>query len=99
MALPIYYASGSRWNAFMYGMLSGLSEPLAAVLGWAILANSFSATLYGAMFGVVSGMMVMISFGELLPTAHRYDPDGHVVMNSFIAGMGIMALSLLMFVA
>ena len=49
------------------------------------------------MFGLVAGMMVVISVRELLPTAHRYDPEDTVVTFSFIGGMAIMALSLVLF--
>lgn len=98
VALPIYYATGNRWKAFLWACISGVSEPLAALLGWAILANSFSDTAYAVLFGLVAGMMVMISVKELLPTAHRYDPEDSVVTWFFIVGMVIMALSLVLFV-
>jgi len=98
VALPIYYATGNRMKAFGWALLSGASEPIAALLGWAVLANSFSDTLYAVLFGLVSGMMVIISVRELLPTAHRYDPEDTVVTVSFILGMFIMALSLVLFV-
>jgi zinc transporter ZupT len=97
VALPIYYATGNRTKAFCWALLSGVSEPFAALLGWAVLANSFSQQLFGILFGLVAGMMVIISTRELLPTAHRYDPDDTVVTFSFILGMGIMALSLVLF--
>lgn len=98
VALPIYYATGNRMKAFLWALLSGASEPLAALLGWAVLANSFSDHMYAVLFGLVAGMMVIISIRELLPTAHRYDPEDTVVTYSFIIGMGIMALSLVLFV-
>jgi zinc transporter, ZIP family len=98
VAMPVYYATGSRWKAFGWALLSGVSEPLAAVLGWAVLASVFSDVLYATLFGIVAGMMVMISVRELLPTAHRYDPNDSVVTYSFIAGMFIIALSLVLFV-
>jgi ZIP family zinc transporter len=98
VALPIYYATGNRKKAFLWALLSGASEPLAALLGWAVLANSFSDDLYAVLFGFVGGMMVIISVKELLPTAHRYDPDDTVITYSFIVGMFIMALSLVLFV-
>jgi zinc transporter, ZIP family len=98
VAMPVYYATGSRWKAFGWALLSGVSEPLAAVLGWAVLASVFSDVLYATLFGIVAGMMVMISVRELMPTAHRYDPDDSVVTYSFIAGMFIIALSLVLFV-
>jgi ZIP family zinc transporter len=53
--------------------------------------------VYGALFGLVGGMMVAIVLLELLPTAHRYDPEDTVVNYSVFAGMVIMALSLVLF--
>jgi zinc transporter ZupT len=97
VAMPIYYATGNRWKAFGWAVLSGASEPLAALLGWAILANSFSDDMYAVLFGLVAGMMVIISVRELLPTAHRYDPEDTVVTYSFMIGMAIMAVSLVLF--
>mmetsp|Transcript_15210 Transcript_15210/g.28615 ORF Transcript_15210/g.28615 Transcript_15210/m.28615 type:complete len:396 (-) Transcript_15210:113-1300(-) len=97
VALPIYYATGNRMRAFMWGALSGISEPIGAILGYLVLANRFSSATYGVMFGVVSGMMVMISLKELLPTAYRYDPGDTVVTNSLIAGMVVISMSLVLF--
>ena len=98
VALPIYYATGNRMKAFMWAVLSGASEFIAALLGWAVLANSFSGNLYGFLFGLVTGMMVIISVRELLPTAHIYDPQDTVVTYSYIGGMAVIAVSLVMFV-
>jgi len=96
VAMPIYYATGSRWRAFGWALMSGTSEPIAAFLGWLFLYRTFSDKLYACMFGIVAGMMVIISFREMLPTAHRYDPDDSVVTYSFIAGMFVIALSLIL---
>ena len=54
VAMPVYYATGSRWKAFGWALLSGVSEPLAAVLGWAVLASVFSDVLYATLFGIVA---------------------------------------------
>jgi ZIP family zinc transporter len=97
VALPIFYATGNRRNAFLWALLSGASEIVAALLGWAILANRFSEITYAVLFGMVAGMMVIISIRELLPTAHFYDPEDTVVTNSFIVGMAVIALSLVLF--
>lgn len=97
VALPIYYATGNRMKAFMWGALSGISEPIGAILGYLVLANRFSSVTYGVMFGVVAGMMVMISLKELLPTAYRYDPGDTVVTNSLISGMVVISASLVLF--
>jgi ZIP family zinc transporter len=99
VALPIYYASGNRVKGFLWALLSGASEFVAALLGWAVLANSFSESAYAILFGIVAGMMIMISVKELLPTAHVYDKEDTVVSYSFIIGMVVMALSLCLFQA
>jgi len=95
VALPVYYASGNRWKAFWWGALSGITEPIGAFFGWLIFATSFNEMVYGLMFGLVGGMMVMISFRELLPTANRFDPKDTVVSYSAVFGMLVMAVSLI----
>ncbi|VEU35511.1 unnamed protein product [Pseudo-nitzschia multistriata] len=97
VALPIYYSSGNRMKGFLWALLSGASEFIAALLGWAVLANSFSESAYAILFGLVAGMMIMISTKELLPTAHLYDDKDTVVSYSFIIGMVVMALSMCLF--
>lgn len=97
VAMPIYYASGSRLKAFSWALLSGFSEVIAALLGWAVLATAVDDVTYAILFGIVSGMMVIISVRELLPTAHHYDPTDTLVSYSFILGMALMALSLVLF--
>uniref|UniRef100_A0A7S0BFQ6 Uncharacterized protein n=1 Tax=Rhodosorus marinus TaxID=101924 RepID=A0A7S0BFQ6_9RHOD len=97
VAVPIYYATGSKWKGFFWATASGLTELIGAFLGWLILANVFTELVYGILFGIVGGMMVYIAIGELLPTAHRYDPKNKVITVSWIFGMVIMALSLVLF--
>lgn len=97
VALPVYYATGDRMKGFMWGLLSGLTEPIGALIGWLILANIMSHEVYAVLFGVVAGMMTLISMKELIPTAFRYDPSDTVVTHSVVAGMFVMAISLVLF--
>ena len=97
VALPVYYATGSRRKAFLWGTLSGMTEVVAAFFGWAVLSNSYSQSLFAALFGLVAGMMVTISIRELLPTAHRHDPHDKFVTASFIVGMVVIGFSLVLF--
>lgn len=97
VAIPVYYATGNRWKAFGWALLSGVSEPIGAGLGWLVLKDIMSELVYGILFGLVAGMMVNITIHELIPTAVRYDPADKVTTNSIIAGMAIMALSLTLF--
>jgi ZIP family zinc transporter len=98
VSIPIYFATGDRWLAFRWALLSGVSEPIGALLGWLVLKDHFNELLYGIVFGMVAGMMVMICLNELFPTAHRYDPADKVVTKATVAGMAVMAASLCLFV-
>ena len=44
-------------------------------------------------FAAVAGVMVFISFDELLPTAREYG-EPHVVVYGLVFGMAVMAVSL-----
>jgi zinc transporter, ZIP family len=95
VALPIYYSTGSRWKGFAMAALSGFSEFLGGFFGWLVLANTMTDTAFAVLFGIVSGMMVMISVGDLLPAAHIYDPKNDVMSYSFLGGMAFMSISLI----
>jgi len=98
VAMPVYYATGSKWKGFFWSFVSGVSEPIGGLFGYLILyGNAMSSIAYGALFGVVGGMMVYISLKELLPTALKYDPEDKIVTNCMFVGMLIMALSLILF--
>lgn len=96
VSVPIYYATGSKKKAFVYSFLSGLTEPLGAIIGALILLPIMNDLLFGVLFGMIAGIMVFISFDELLPTAREYG-EHHLSMYGLIGGMFIMAISLFMF--
>eukprot|EP00239_Pterosperma_sp_CCMP1384_P001959 CAMPEP_0197850398 /NCGR_PEP_ID=MMETSP1438-20131217/15293_1 /TAXON_ID=1461541 /ORGANISM="Pterosperma sp., Strain CCMP1384" /LENGTH=337 /DNA_ID=CAMNT_0043463551 /DNA_START=123 /DNA_END=1136 /DNA_ORIENTATION=- len=97
VAMPVYYATKSKWKGFWWSFISGVSEPIGGLIGYAILdGDDMSARAYGVLFGIVGGMMTYISLKELIPTALRYDPDDRYVSNFVILGMAIMAASLLL---
>lgn len=96
VSVPIYQATGSRQKAFYYSFLSGLAEPLGALLGWLVLCPVMSASVFGILFAGVAGIMVFISFDELLPAAREYG-EHHLSLYGLISGMVVMAISLLLF--
>jgi len=93
IAAPYYYASESRWKAFVLAFLSGLAEPIGALIGYGIVSDVGDAA-YGVMFGVTAGIMVYISFRELLPLARKNDPSDKVTTLMIFVGMFVMDLSL-----
>jgi len=95
VSIPVFYATGSRRRAFGLSFLSGLSEPLGALVGWLVLRTVLSPSLTGVLFAAVAGIMVYISLDELLPTAREYG-KAHQVLYGIAAGMSVMAVSLLL---
>lgn len=96
VAVPIREATGSRAKGFWWGFLSGLAEPLGAIVGYLLLISIIGPVALGVAFVAVAGIMVFISLDELLPTAIESGKH-HVAIYGLIAGMAVMALSLLLF--
>ncbi len=97
VSVPIFYATGDRRKAFQLSFLSGLSEPVGAIVGYLILFRFFNDVVFGVLFAAVAGIMVFISLDELLPTAREYG-EPHLSIYGMIAGMMVMAVSLLLFI-
>ncbi len=102
VSVPIYYATGNRKKAFFYSVMSGLAEPVGAVVAYLLLllffggdSGAIPAQVMGILFGGVAGIMVYISLDELLPTSRAYG-KGHDSLFGLMGGMLVMALSLLL---
>lgn len=96
VSVPLYYATGSKGKAFFYSFISGLAEPVGAVIGFFLFRIFFNDLVFGVLFGSVAGIMVYISIDELLPTSRKYGKE-HQEIYGFIVGMVVMSLSLLLF--
>jgi ZIP family zinc transporter len=96
VSLPIYHATGEKKKAFWYATLSGLAEPIGALVGFFLLLPIMGEATLGITFGVVAGIMIYISFDELLPASRVYG-NGHLTILGLTLGMFIMAISLIGF--
>jgi len=96
VSAPIFYATKSRKKAFVLSFMSGLAEPIGALIGYFILRSVFNDAMFGMIFASVAGIMVYISLDELLPTAEEYG-EHHLAIGGLVAGMAVMAVSLLLF--
>ncbi len=96
VSVPIFYATGDRKKAFAYSFLSGLAEPVGAIVGYIVLMPFLSPAVFGILFAGVAGIMVFISLDELLPAAEEYG-EHHLCIYGLVAGMAVMAVSLLLF--
>jgi ZIP family zinc transporter len=96
VSVPVFYATGNKKKAFWLSFLSGLAEPVGALVGYLILMPFMGPAVFGILFAGVAGIMVFISLDELLPSAEEYG-EHHLSIYGLIAGMAVMALSLLLF--
>jgi len=96
VSVPIYYATGSKKKALGWSFLSGLAEPIGALVGYFVLMQFMNELTFGILFAGVAGIMVYISLDELLPTAEKYG-EHHIAIMGVISGMVVMALSLILF--
>jgi len=96
VSVPVYFATRNRKKAFWLSFLSGLAEPLGALIGFLVLRHFINDSFLGFIFAGVAGIMVFISLDELLPTAEEYG-EHHVAVGGLVAGMAVMAISLLLF--
>jgi len=102
VAVPIYQATGSRKKAFWLSALSGVAEPIGALIGYGVLTTVASMggfesidSILGVLLGGVAGIMVFISLDELFPAALKHG-EGHLAIYGTMAGMVIMAVSLIL---
>ncbi len=95
VSVPIYYATGRRRVAFAYSFLSGVAEPVGAIVGYVLLRPILTPAVMGGLFAAVAGVMVYISLDQLLPTSRAFG-KGHDSLLGLLGGMAVMALSLLL---
>lgn len=95
VSMPVYYATGSRSKAFWYSFISGVVEPLGAILAYFILMPFLNEMMVAILLSGVAGIMVFIALDQLLPAAEEYG-EHHISIYGMVAGMAMMAISLLL---
>jgi ZIP family zinc transporter len=96
VAAPIFHATHNKMKAIKYAFIAGMAEPLGAIIAYFILAPYLSQNTLSYIFALVAGIMVYISFDELLPACFKDEcGNGHRSVLGVMIGMGIVSLSLL----
>ncbi len=96
VSAPIYYATGSKRQAFWISLASGLAEPVGALVGYLFLGSTLNDLALGLVFASVAGVMIYICLDELLPTAQRLASHHHWMIGGVLAGMAVMSISLVL---
>lgn len=95
IAMPVYYATGSKLKAFFWTLIPSLAEPFGGLIAYLAFQDAGDLA-FAIAFSIVAGIMVYISVMELLPAAFSFDPDNKYVTGSCLAGMGVMAFSFIL---
>ena len=93
VSMPIFYASKDRKKALLYSFLSGVAEPIGAVLSFFILYKFLNEFILGLILAAVAGIMVFISFDELLPYVYKHK-NQHLSILGLFLGMFIISISI-----
>ena len=94
IAIPIYYATKSKFKAILYTFISAISELLGAIITYLFLAKYINNTVLGLILSFTAGIMIQISLNKLLPTGNNYHKKLAKIF--FIIGFIFMLLSLLL---
>ena len=95
VAIPIYHATGKKRIAIWYSFWTGLTEPIGALIGLALIQLFMPQMFIGFLLAAVAGIMVYISFDTLLPLSHECG-DWHSAVRGLISGVVVIYLSLLL---
>lgn len=93
VALPVYFATESKWQAFKLATLSGFAEPLGVIIVAYIFPSSLSPEILEGLLGSVGGVMAFLTLHEMLPLAFDYAGQKQAVKAVFL-GMAFMSASL-----
>ena len=92
IAMPIYFATKSRYKAIKYAFLSGMAEPLGALIAFLCLKPFINDLILGIIFAVVCGIMLYISLAELIPSSQKYGYSKIALISTFL-GFCMMPLT------
>lgn len=92
ISVPIYESTGSKKKAFIYTLISGMAEPLGAILAFLFLKPVVTDNLMGIILALTAGIMLYISVNKLLVEAFKYKEKSASVI-AFIIGLVFMLIS------
>ncbi|MDD4187447.1 MAG: ZIP family metal transporter [Bacilli bacterium] len=72
IAVPIYYATKNKSKAVKATFISGLSEPIGAIIAWIFLRNYINSLIISIILLFVAGLMISISINDIFEEANKY---------------------------
>lgn len=95
VALPIYHVTGKKRYAMLYAALSGITEPIGAIVGLFLFSLFLPQIMIGMLMAAVAGIMIYLAFDTLLPLAREYG-NWHLSMVGIVSGMLVIWVGLIL---
>lgn len=96
ISIPIYYSTGNKFKSLLYTLISGLSEPLGALLAYMLLKNFINDLTISIILILVSGIMINLSINDILPEVNKYNKKKQSILGMFL-GLILVLINLFLF--
>ncbi|VAI76969.1 unnamed protein product [Triticum turgidum subsp. durum] len=91
VALPAYFATCSKWQAFKLATLAGFAEPIGVIIVAYLFPSNLNPEILEGLLGLVGGVMAFLTLYEMLPLAIEYAGRKDAVKAVFV-GMAFMSM-------
>ena len=90
IAVPIYYATKSKKNAIFKTFLSGIAEPIGAILAYIFLSKYITDTFISMILLLVGGIMITLAIEVIYPKARKYNLNKYLYLGLFVGTILIL---------
>ena len=90
IAVPIYYATKSKKNALFKTFLSGIAEPIGAILAYIFLSKYITDTFISMILLLVGGIMITLAIEVIYPKAKKYNLNKYLYLGLFVGTILIL---------
>ena len=82
ISMPVYYATGSKLKAALYTLIAAMCQPLGALCAYFVMSGSTSDMILGGIFAIVAGIMIYITFEELVPSSREHGYEKQALLST-----------------
>ena len=93
IAIPIYYATNNRLLAIKNTLISGLAEPLGALLAYLLFKNIINSLIISIILMLVAGIMIFLSINKIYKETIKYN-EYKYIKYGFLMGILFLIISL-----
>ncbi len=80
IAVPIYYSTHSKRKGVVYSLISGLAEPIGAIMTYLIFKKYITNISLSIVLILVAGIMITLSINKLFPEVLKYNKKKNMII-------------------